>query len=191
VAEGFLDALKFKIIQKTVTDALRALTIGHLYVTPALVHGLPKSSFGGPRRYWASTLCLWRLLGRFLAPTKLFPLAQGREVFVITWVFLFRPIINNFLGFMVRIAGGLLIPSLVSLKMQFGYLLSDCGLGPPRSHLLVGLHPRLVIIVLVSSRRWFSQEVPLLPPRNLHCSQNPLPFRFRGRARRTLARCFA
>ncbi|KAL5668948.1 hypothetical protein ACJX0J_021169, partial [Zea mays] len=31
VAEGFLDALKFKIIQKTVTDALRALTIGHLY----------------------------------------------------------------------------------------------------------------------------------------------------------------
>jgi hypothetical protein len=55
---GILDALKFKIIQKLVTDALRAIIIGHLYVIPALVHGPPGSSFGGPKRYWASVLSL-------------------------------------------------------------------------------------------------------------------------------------
>jgi hypothetical protein len=61
----------------------------------------------------------------------------------------------------------------------------------PCSRLRVGLLPRPIIIILVSSHMRFFREVALRLPQNLHCSQNPLPLRHRGRARRFQALCGA
>jgi hypothetical protein len=57
----------------------------------------------------------------------------------------------------------------------------------PCSRLRVGLLPRPFIIILVSSLRWFSRVAALHLPRNLHCSQNPIPPRCRGRVRQLQA----
>jgi hypothetical protein len=96
---------------------------------------------------------------------------------------LFQAIIVNYLEFLVRIVGGLLISSLVSLRMFPGNTLRGHGSGLLCPRLLVGLLPRPFLIILASSRRWFLREVAPRLSRNLHCLQNPLPLRCRGRAR--------
>jgi hypothetical protein len=59
----------------------------------------------------------------------------------------------------------------------------------PLLSLTGGLSPHPLIIILVSSRRRFFREVALHLPRNLHCSQNPLPLCCCGRAHRLQALC--
>jgi hypothetical protein len=100
---------------------------------------------------------------------------------------LFQAIIINYSDFLVRIAGSLLIPSLVSLRMFPGSTLRGCGSGLLCSGLLVGLLPRPFLIILASSHRRFLREVAPRLPWNLHYLQNPLPLCCRGRTRRLQA----
>jgi hypothetical protein len=116
VTGGLPVIFKFKIIQESVTCALRVTLTCPPYEILALILGPPEAllaaqeiigpAFTFPGWYWAGIR-----LSQNNAP-------QFRDaIYVIVWDLLFLLVISKFSGFHVRIADGLLIPSLVSLRM--------------------------------------------------------------------------
>jgi hypothetical protein len=88
---------------------------------------------------------------------------------------------NKYLVSRGRSANSLLALSPISSRMHPGSIPRVYGSGPLCCRLLVGPLPRPLLTILVSSFRRFFRVATLRLPRNLHCSQNPIPLHCRGR----------
>jgi hypothetical protein len=174
----------FKIIQIAESAARFAPDFGHHWGPLALPHGLRGSWFGGPRRFWNSAR---GILGRILSPALMALLSQRHRATSIFGIFPSQEIIHNYLVSRGRSAIDRLALSPISSRKPLGCFPSVYGLGHLCCRLQVGPLPRPLLTILVSSLRRFFRVPTLRLPRNLHCSQNPIPLRCPGRIRRCQA----